>query len=227
VNHVVIQNVALQLVNGYGSTARQSTDLLRQELNLAGRVPIVYAGTLEIYQGIDCLLEAAPIVCQRRPDVVFLLVGGKAHQIQQWGEFVERHSLQDNVRFVGTVSIDQVTSYLDLADILVSPRVEGTSIPLKLYTYLHAGKAIVATKLPAHTLVLDHTTSVLVEPTSTEMAAGLLHLIQSPVLRERLGEAARAVAEREYSYRAYLDKLEAAYRWFEPAYASSKVAPLG
>ena len=54
--------------------------------------------------------------------------------------------------------------YLAYAAVLISPRLDGTTTPLKIYSYLHANKPIVATNITAHTQLLSPETAVLVEP---------------------------------------------------------------
>ena len=60
-----------------GGTGRE----IRASLGIGESAPIVlYTGTFEAYQGLDLLFAAARIVQQERPDVKFLLVGGKPDQ---------------------------------------------------------------------------------------------------------------------------------------------------
>ncbi|NIP26552.1 MAG: glycosyltransferase family 4 protein, partial [Phycisphaerae bacterium] len=90
------------------------------------------------------------------------------------------------------------------AEILVSPRTEGTSVPLKIYSYLQSGKPIVATRLPAHTQVLDDSMAVLVEPTSESLAEGIVCLMKNKEFGYRLGEKAQQVSREHYSMDSYL-----------------------
>jgi glycosyltransferase involved in cell wall biosynthesis len=102
-------------------------------------------------------------------------------------------------------------AYVGLADILVSPRSSGTNTPLKIYSYLWSGKAIVATDLETHRQVLDETTALLVPPTAEAIADAVVALLRDPARRAAFGEAGRRVAEERYSYRVYLDKVREAY----------------
>ena len=47
-----------------------------------------------------------------------------------------------------------LASLLAQADVLVSPRTRGNNTPMKIYSYLDAGRAVLATDLPTHTQVL-------------------------------------------------------------------------
>jgi glycosyltransferase involved in cell wall biosynthesis len=208
VNHMRIENIAVQ--NEMIGDLEAVTSL-RHKLGLAGRLVVVYTGTFEAYQGLDLLLASMEVVVQQEPDIILVLVGGKPEQVAYWQQEVDYLGLSDHVTFVGTVPLHESSHYLGLADILVSPRTEGPSVPLKIYSYLQAGKATVATNIMAHTQVLDDTTAVLVEPTPNAFAKGLLHLLVNPELRQTLGQNARAYAEKEFSQAIFLNKLEHAY----------------
>jgi glycosyltransferase involved in cell wall biosynthesis len=123
--------------------------------------------------------------------------------------------LSKAIRFLGTLPVEEANTYLQLADILVSPRIEGTSVPLKIYTYLSAGKPIVATNLIAHSLVLDEETAILVEPTKEAFAEGLMKLIEDEKLRIYMGDQCRQLAEDKYSESNYLTKLGKIYEIFQ------------
>jgi glycosyltransferase involved in cell wall biosynthesis len=207
-NHIRIENIAAQS-NGSDDTTAVTT--LKQELNLNGRIPIVYTGTFEAYQGLDMLFESARPVVEQHPEVLFVMVGGKPEQVAQWQRETAVMGLADHVIFTGIVSLEESVRYLALADILVSPRTEGLSVPLKLYSYLHSGKPMVATNIYAHTQILDEETAVLVEPTPRAYAKGLLRLLDDEQLRATIGQNARTHAEREFSRESYLNKLERAY----------------
>ena len=97
------------------------------------------------------------------------------------------------------------------ADILVSPRVHGTNTPMKIYSYMASGKAILATDLPTHTQVLDAETARLAPPRPTEFGQAMTDLIQQPETRAQLGAAARHAVETRYSLTVYRQTLNELY----------------
>jgi glycosyltransferase involved in cell wall biosynthesis len=213
VPHQMIENLAVQAnqPNDHKAAAAQ----LRQQLGLQDKKLVVYTGTLESYQGIDLLLACARQLYRSHPEICFVLVGGKPAQIEHWRNEVNAHQLQSTVRFIGAVPVDEVNVYVEMADILISPRTEGLSVPLKIYSYLHAEKPIVATAIDAHTLVLDSKSAYLVEPTGPAMAHAIVDLIENPTLGRQLSQQAKTLAEEKYSLNQYLTKLEKIYRALE------------
>jgi glycosyltransferase involved in cell wall biosynthesis len=209
-NHVMIENLPTQDV--FTQQPRQEPAAIRRRLPLEGRFIIVYTGNFARYQGVDILLDCVEHLSARRSDVLFLLVGGAARDVENYRAEVRARRLEEFVHLTSAVPPEDVGTYLDLADILVSPRTEGMSVPLKIYSYLQAGKPIVATDLTAHTLVLDNTTSILSQPTGAALAEAIDRLLLDPELRARLGNQARQVAQTRYSVAAYLAKLDGVYQ---------------
>jgi glycosyltransferase involved in cell wall biosynthesis len=184
------------------------TDLRR----VTGRnVPLaLYVGNLEHYQGVDLLVDAM----SELPDdcgVVLAIVGGVFEEVLAARRAVDRRGLGKRVVFLGPAPLAHLPWLLSQADILVSPRLKGVNTPMKIYSYMAAGRAILATDIPSHTQVLTRRTAVLVSPTTTALAAGLVTLSADPVLRSRLGRAAAARARDHYGPASFDRRLSAAY----------------
>jgi glycosyltransferase involved in cell wall biosynthesis len=220
VPQLVIENLPIRT----GSFASTSDDLFQKcdALQQTGCLPIVYTGTFESYQGLELLLESIPIIKQVHQQAYFILVGGQPHQIEQLRTIVRKHQLEADICFIGMVPLEDAVNYLNIAQILVSPRTEGTSVPLKIYSYLHSGKPIVATRLPAHTQVLDDTIAFLVEPTKEALADGIICLLNNPELGQRLGRKARQIAQEHYSMDGYVTNVAQIYAQLELVTESGK-----
>jgi glycosyltransferase involved in cell wall biosynthesis len=189
---------------------------LRKSLNIEEKVAVVYTGTFERYQGVNVLIESAAGLKDRYPQAVFILVGGKPDQVKESETLAEKLGLNEQIKFTGSLPIEDANHFIEMADILVSPRIEGTSVPLKIYTYLKAGKPIMATNSLSHTLVLDSDTAMLVEPTCEGFMDGLARLIKDEGLRKQLGERSRRLAEEKYNEAGYLAKLSEIYQTLWP-----------
>lgn len=177
---------------------------------------VVYAGSFEPYQGLEPFLDSFKVVLGKCSRLRLLLVGGKDREIERLKRFAHSVGLGEEVCFAGLVPPPEVAPHLRGADILVSPRREGTNIPSKVYSYLKAGRAIVATNSEAHTQVLDATVALLTDGTSSGMTEALLSLATSPELRGRLGRGAREMARRRCSYENYLEATRRAYDRLNP-----------
>ncbi len=120
----------------------------------------------------------------RLPNAQFLFMGGEPAEI----EALKRRAVEGGGRcvFAGKRPPSELPAFLALADVLVSPRIQGENTPFKVYTYLASGKPLVATRIPTHTQLLDDSLAFLVEPTAEGLAAG----IQSGAGRARGGAGA-------------------------------------
>lgn len=207
---VMIENIAL---HAYQTNVQlNQVTQLKEKLNLDGKVPVVYTGTYERYQGLDMALECVDIVAKQYPNIIFIFVGAKNQQASEWTEIAREMNVQDHVLFLDVVSPEESMVFLAFATVLISPRVDGTTTPLKIYSYLHAEKPIVATNITAHTQVLTGDTAILVEPNKEAFGAGILQAINNPDLSEQLGKNAYQCALKKFSKQDYLSKVDQIYK---------------
>jgi len=188
-----------------------STHEPASELGGGSGVAIVYAGNLEHYQGVDLLIEGFRRAGFPESIATLWVIGGDSSAVARLRRTARDLVASRRVRFRGQLSLDAMMATLNAADILVSPRRAGLNTPMKVYNYLAAGKAILATRIPAHTDVFDYGCALLVEPTVSEVAEGLRALVGDPALRRRLGEAARLRSKRSYSRAQYRERVLAFY----------------
>jgi glycosyltransferase involved in cell wall biosynthesis len=180
---------------------------LRERLDLGTGPAIVYTGTLESYQGIDLLVEAAPTVLRTAAAARFVLVGGTPAQGDGLRRAAREHGVEAAFRIVPAVAPTDVFLYQRLADVLVTTRSKGTNTPLKIYQYLRAGRPIVATDIHSHTQVLDGRSAELVEPEAGAVAAGIVRVLTDPGHARRLADGAAKLAAERYSDAAYMASL--------------------
>jgi glycosyltransferase involved in cell wall biosynthesis len=183
----VVEDVSLL---GSGGTKGESENLRRGLLY--GELLVWYVGNLEHYQGVDLMLDA--IAKLESPPMKFVAVGGNHEAVVAYRRRVAELGLGGQVAFIGARPLAQLGPLLEQADVLVSPRLHGQNTPMKLYSYLAAGKAVLATRIRSHTQVLSDDNALLVEPTPAAVARGLDVLLRSPLLRERLALSARRLA---------------------------------
>jgi glycosyltransferase involved in cell wall biosynthesis len=170
----------------------------------------LYVGNLEHYQGIDLMLEAVAQLPPDRP-CNLVVIGGGEGATRHYSEQASEMRIGDRVRFLGHRPLSTLGHYLGQADILCSPRLRGVNTPMKIYSYMASGRAILATDIPSHSQVLDSGCALLAPATPAAFAAGLARLLADPESREALGRHAAAKAARLYSAAAFTDRLTRAY----------------
>jgi glycosyltransferase involved in cell wall biosynthesis len=181
--------------NGADAMPDPGREEARARLGLpAGRPIAVYAGRINAAKGIDQILALADL----RPETLFLLVGsegsGPVEELAAWRPNVAVHRWQ---------APDRLPLFLQAADLLLIPASSaplerfGTCVlPLKTFSYLAAGRPILAPALPDTAEVLrDGDNALLVPPDRPDAAAAALgRILADPPLAARLGEAAARTA---------------------------------
>jgi len=184
----------------------------RRSLQVAGNSPVVmYLGSFAPYQGIEQLLEAAQDVLQRLPNVVFVLVGATPKEQMHMQRKLDP-AVRSHIRFIGRVRQERAGQLINIADVLVSPRLFGRNTPLKIMEYIATGKPIVASDNAAHRTFLDETRAVLVECTPLGLAAGITRVLRDEEFARRIGQAARVFAAENFSWPRFVAHVERIYR---------------
>jgi glycosyltransferase involved in cell wall biosynthesis len=126
------------------------------------------------------------------------------------------------VHFLGPRPISDLPALFKRAAVLVSPRLTGLNTPMKIYSYLDSGAAVLATNLPTHTQVLDQRIAYLVEPDPEALGQGLVDLLRDPGLRERLATEAKRQVQEEFTPEAARRKLGTFYNLVEAQASGAK-----
>ena len=201
----LIEDVALPAQGHCGGV-----EPLRELLGVCGELAL-YVGNLQRYQGIEQVVRAMALVPKER-DLTLVIIGGWPDDVRRMRALVRKLHLEERVYLLGPRPLAQLESFLAQADLLVSPRLTGSNTPMKVYSYMNSGRAILATRIASHTQVLDDGCALLVEPNPQAIAQGLATLGADAALRARLGAAARHRAIERYSIEAFRRKVCAAYR---------------
>ena len=153
-----------------------------------------FVGRLTQIKRPDRLLDVAA-ECKRRGIELRFLVAGEGELFESSKQRAANEQL--NVTFFGWRSdIDQIFAASDIA-ILTS---DNEGIPLTLIQAAQAGLPIVATSVGSISdIVINESTGYLTDTTASEMAGAIEKLVRDPQLRQMMGAAGKAHAERYFS----------------------------
>lgn len=214
--HFLIENSIFEdvkLARGPGGTERAGPKLGADPPLPGDRRLVVYAGTLEHYQGIDILLQAFDLVRRDRPDTFLLVVGGNPDQVHAYASQARDLGIAADCRFTGRLPQAEARRLVARAAVQVSPRTLGTNTPLKIYEQLASGIPLVATDVYSHRQVLDNDVAVLTEPEPAAFARGILDtLTRSDERAARVAAAQRLYAEK-FSREVYVGKIRRLLDW--------------
>jgi len=165
-----------------------------------GGFRVGFAGSLKPWHGLEVLLEAFAILAVESPEYRLLVVGDGPVRasIEQ---YARAHSLDGRMHLTGAVEKHRIPEFLAEMDVAVAPYPNLQDFyfsPLKIYEYMAAGRAIVASDIGQVSEVLkDGRTALLAEAGSaSDLAAKIRRMRQEPALREALAMAAREAAFR-------------------------------
>ncbi len=177
------------------------------------RPRFLYLGNLETYQGADLLLESFARFISAGGHADLIIAGGKEADVQHYQAKATALGIQQETLFLGHQPVSRMAALFEMADILVSPRIKGNNTPMKIYSYLASGKAILATALPTHTQVLTSEVALLAPADVGAFATAMATLAGDPTLREHLGQSAHTLAAQSYSQEAFLKTARELYDW--------------
>lgn len=186
--------------------------LARQRIGVESDRPTVgFAGTFFPYQGVDSLIEAAPLILVRFPRVLFLLVGD-GEMRRNWEAQVHAKGLSASFRFTGQVSYRDVPLYMNAMDVALAPMIarRGPTSPLKLFDYWACGRPVVASDLPDLAAILRESGGAIPVPPDNPhaLAEAISRLLADDQQRQRLGSQGRRWVESRHSWAHVAERME-------------------
>ena len=129
-----------------------------RSLGLEGADVIGFIGSFYDYEGLDDLIEAMPLLLEKRPEAHLLLVGGgpmeEALKAQAQGS-----RAADRIHFIGRVPHEEVERYYALVDILAYPRkamrLTELVTPLKPLEAMAQRKLVAASDVGGHRELIE------------------------------------------------------------------------
>lgn len=178
----------------------------REKIGIDHNLSVIgFVGNLAKWQGVEYLIEAAPIILKDIPNVQFVIVGG-GPELKNLKQQVKRLKISEKIIFIGRVSYREVPHYINSFDIATATfTVErnkkcGLS-PLKIYDYAACGIPIVASRLPGLEIIEKYNIGVLATPEKPrEVANAVIKLLRDTQKRKIMGERARKIAEQNFSW---------------------------
>jgi len=170
-----------------------------------------FVGTLKPWHGVDTLLHAFADF-QLWVDQSRLLIVGQGPELESLQQLSKTLGIDADVDFVGAVATEAVPELLARMDVATAPYPETPDFyfsPLKVYEYMAAGLAVVASDLGQLSQLVTHEKDGLLCPAGCvdSLSDALLTLYTSPALRRRLGQHAQAKMQAGHTWAQVADKV--------------------
>ena len=156
-----------------------------------------------------CLVEvmhAAALVHEQRPDVKFVIAGAKGTFADEAGALVRQLGAESYIELPGAVSREEKIRLMQECTVYLQPtRYEGFGLAI-LEAMSCAAPIVTSPRGAVPEVVGD--AAVFVDGTSpTSIAEGLTRYLQSPALRETMGQLARERAIERFQYAQRRDRM--------------------
>jgi glycosyltransferase involved in cell wall biosynthesis len=148
---------------------------------------VLFVGRIVRQKDLPTLIKAIPLVIEKSPQSLFLIVGG-GDQEKTVKKLVADLGVQGNVRWAGRMNYHQIPAFFKACDVFViTSTYEGTCMVLQEAAI--SGKPIVATGFTgAYESIADGETGYIVPiGDSQQVASRILHLLQNPNLAVEMG----------------------------------------
>src|SRR5438552_4996868 len=174
---------------------------------------VMYTGVLNGFQRIDYLLRAFAVVSKQLPDVLLVMVSplvSESHE-KEHKKLAERLGISDSIMWIAPHSLEDLPSYLALANVTVISRPECPGHPVKLLNYMLAGKPIVCFAGAAKGVRHLHDAFIVPDHDCEALGRGMITLLKDRALAAELGANARATVVAEFDWRQICRKIERIY----------------
>jgi glycosyltransferase involved in cell wall biosynthesis len=173
--------------------------------NSNDKIVIGYSGCFAPWHSINDLEFLTNYLTRQYDNLYFLFIGGGYNKATFEEKIKNNLKLKNKVYFTGKVTHELMPGYLALMDIVIAPYPNIKNFygsPLKIFEYMAAGKAIIATGIGQITsLIQDGKNGFLYSPENqNELIQKIEALIQSESLRKSYGQKARETIANNFTW---------------------------
>lgn len=189
-----------------------------EDPRLAGSRVLVYLGAMNRNRRIDFLFEMLPLIREKFPDALLVMVGSAGDEpYQRWLERrAEELGVANSVLWTGFLPIREAWRYVRAAEVGLSPIPRGPLLdiasPTKCFEYMALGLPVIGSDSPDQKTVLEESEGGLCVPlTADAFADSVCRLLSDAPLRRSMASAGRRYIEERRSYDILSRALAAKY----------------
>jgi glycogen(starch) synthase len=186
---------------------------IRKSHQWGNRPLVLYLGRLNLYKGVQFLIQAVPLVLREVPEAKFVIGGAIRYDVSDLSQLIKTLKVRDSVVFTGYVPDRDVSKLYACCDVFCYPSLwEGFGLtPAEAQA---CGKPVVAFNTCAIPEVVENTqTGLLVEPRNVEaLAEALVSLLRDEERRISMGLKARDKVVTHFSWDKAAEQTLRVYR---------------
>jgi glycosyltransferase involved in cell wall biosynthesis len=174
---------------------------------------LFYHGYVNRWRGVETVVRAMPSLLQRYPGLSFV-VAGDGTDMDRLRRICRQLHVEDQVEFLGWVSVDRIPEWITGSDICVIPHLrtphKESTIPNKLFDYMAMGKPVIVSDVaPLKRIVEEHRCGVVYrsnDPAGLAGSAG--RLLEDPALCAEFGRNGRSAVMERYNWERDAERLK-------------------
>lgn len=196
-------------VNVWAYQKNYQRSTLRKKLGIGAEKIILYTGRLAQEKGVDFLVRAYATVAPSFLTRLYIL--GDGPERKKLKALIEQLQISDRV--VMLPAVEEVLSFLQIADIFVMPS-HSEGISNSILEAMACGVPVIATGTPGNVdLIEDGVTGLLVPPGDiTEMSAALTTLLTNSEKAQNLSRQAHNMVQHNYDIGIMVNRYIALYK---------------
>lgn len=181
------------------------------------RVIFYYAGGIGEHRGLQYIIKGFSLLKEQYPGIT-LWIFGQGNYRNTLERMVAELNLQSEVIFFGQVSYNEVLKKLMEADIALVPHEKSehtdTTIPHKIFQYMYAQKAVIASDCKPLTRVLQesHAGISYQYDSPDNFAEAALIFLNSEATRNKFGRNGKKAVENKFNWVKEQEKLKLIYQ---------------
>jgi len=167
---------------------------------------IVYVGDTGLRRGTDTAIEAIKLLINKIPEIQLVLVG-KSTEDQVLKQRVFELGLTSNVLFEGWQDVSRFPSYIEGAEVCISPlhrnKHHDTTFANKLFQYMAGERPVVVSDCDAQSNVVKETNCGLIfeAGNAEQLADRLLELYKNPLRAKEYGVNGKQAVIDKYNWK--------------------------
>jgi glycosyltransferase involved in cell wall biosynthesis len=182
-------------------------EAFRAQLGLGTHPVVLFVGQKLPYKGYRAMVDAAPSVWTRYPDVRFVFVGPRTPESESFFRTIS----DPRVLELPMVDDAQKANGYAACDIFCMPSTQESfgMVYLEAWSY---GKPVIAAQLGVTEEIVEHGIDGLLTQQKPEAIAGaIIALLDNPALRSTIGRAGQAKVATKYNWAHSVTRLKSAY----------------
>jgi glycosyltransferase involved in cell wall biosynthesis len=168
---------------------------------------VMWEGYFYPWQGVEYLIKASQPILRKEPNTTFVIVGD-GEMMNSWKKLARDLEVNNKFIFTGAVPYEEVSKYINISDVCVSPEIADTrnqitgGSSLKLFEYLACGKPAIVGNLKGNMKIIANARAgIIVDPRNLEeLSDAIIRLLINEKEATEMGRRGREYILKEYNW---------------------------